>query len=67
MKISYKPLWKTLIDRGLKKGDLNRLADIAPATTTKMGQGKYVTTETIEKICNALNCGLADVMELEED
>lgn len=67
MKITYNPLWKTLIDKGIKKGELCRLADIAPATTTKMGRNNYVSTETIEKICNALNCGVADVMELAEE
>ena len=67
MKITYKPLWKLLIDRNLKKQDFCKMAGVSPATVTKMRQDKYITTETIVKICNALNCGLADVMELVEE
>lgn len=66
MRITYKPLWKLLIDRGIKKGELGKLAGISNATITKMGSGNYTSTETIEKICNALNCGISDVMELEQ-
>lgn len=66
MKISYKPLWKLLIDREIKKGDLCALAGISPATITKMGKGAHITTETIEKICNALKCDITDIMELVE-
>ena len=66
MKISYKPLWKLLIDKSIKKGELCKVAGISPATVTKMGSGKHITTETIEKICNALNCDITDIMELVE-
>ena len=56
MKINYKPLWKLLIDKDLKKKDLCELAGISPASVTKMGKCGHVTTETLEKICLALNC-----------
>lgn len=65
MKISYKPLWKLLIDKDLKKKDLCELAGISPASVTKMGKGGHVTTETLEKICFALNCRAEDILELE--
>ena len=55
MKISYKPLWKLLIDKDLKKKDLCELAGISPASVTKMGKCGHVTTETLEKICLALD------------
>ena len=64
MKISYKPLWKLLIDKDLKKKDLCELAGISPASVTKMGKGGHVTTETLEKICLALNCRVENIMEL---
>lgn len=64
MRISYKPLWKLLIDKDLKKKDLCKLAGISPASVTKMGKGGHVTTETLEKICLALNCRVEDIMEL---
>lgn len=64
MKISYKPLWKLLIDKDLKKKDLCEMAGISPASITKMGKGGHVTTETLEKICLALNCRVENIMEL---
>ena len=64
MKNSYKPLWKLLIDKDLKKKDLCELAGISPASVTKMGKCGHVTTETLEKICLALDCKVKDIMEL---
>lgn len=64
MKISYKPLWKLLIDKDLKKKDLCEMAGISPASVTKMGKCGHVTTETLEKICLALDCKVEDIMEL---
>ena len=66
MRITYKPLWKLLIDRDIKKKDLCQLAGISPATLTKMGNGNATNTDTIVKICAALGCGIADIMELED-
>lgn len=63
MTISYKPLWKLLIDREIKKKDLCRMAGISPATITKMGKGGQISTSVLEKICSALNCSLNDIME----
>ena len=65
MKISYKPLWKLLIDKNLKKKDLCGMAGISPASVTKMGKCGHVTTETLEKICLALDCRVEDVLELQ--
>ena len=65
MKINYKPLWKLLIDKDLKKKDLCEMAGISPASVTKMGKCGHVTTETLEKICHALNCHVEDILELE--
>ena len=64
MKISYKPLWKLLIDKNLKKKDLCEMAGISPASITKMGKCGHVTTETLEKICLALECRVEDILEL---
>lgn len=67
MKISYKPLWKLLIDRGIKKKDICALAGISPATCTKMGKCGHVTTEVLMKICMALDCTIADIVEILPD
>lgn len=64
MAVSYKKLWKLLIDMDIKKKDLSAKAGISPATITKMGKGGHVTTEVLAKICSALDCGVEDIMEL---
>ena len=64
MAVSYKKLWKLLIDRDMKKGDLSRIAGISTASVTKMGKNGAVTTETLEKICMSLNCDVGDIMEI---
>lgn len=64
MAVSYKKLWKLLIDRDMKKGDLCRIADISTASVTKMGKNGYVTTEILDKICIALDCNIEDIIEI---
>lgn len=67
MAISYKKLWKLLIDKDLKKKDLQKLAGISSASITKLGKNENVNTEILEKICTALNCDIADIMEMSDD
>ena len=67
MAVSYKKLWKLLIDKDIKKNDLSSMADISPATITKMGKGGHVTTEVLVKICNALDCKVEDILEVVSD
>lgn len=64
MAISYKKLWKLLIDRDLKKKDLQQMSGVSAASITKLGRNENVNTEIIEKICLALNCDVADIMEI---
>ena len=64
MAVSYKKLWKLLIDRDIKKKDLSTKAGVSPATITKMGKGGHVTTEVLVKICSALECNVEDIMEV---
>ena len=64
MAVSYKKLWKLLIDKDIKKKDLSSMAVVSPATITKMGKNGHVTTEVLLKICTALNCQVEDVMEI---
>lgn len=64
MAVSYKKLWKILIDKDIKKKDLSTMAGISPATITKMGKGGHVTTEVLIKICTALDCRLDDILEV---
>lgn len=67
MAISYKKLWKLLIDKDMKKKDLQQLAGISSASITKLGKNENVNTEIIEKICVALQCDVGDIMEMTED
>ena len=66
MAVSYKKLWKLLIDKDIKKKDLSEKAGISPATITKMGKGGHVTTEVLVKICTALDCTINDIVEIVE-
>ena len=65
--ISYKKLWKLLIDKDLKKKDLQRMAGISSSSIAKLGRNENVNTEIINKICNALDCDTSDIMEMESD
>lgn len=64
MTISYKNLWKLLIDRDMKKKDLQKLAGISAASITKLGKNENVNTAIIAKICTALKCDVSDIMEV---
>ena len=64
MAISYKKLWKLLIDKDLKKKDLRQLAGISASSITKLGKNENVNTEILERICKALNCDISDIMEM---
>ena len=66
MLISYKKLWKLLIDRDLKKKDLISMAGISGYTLNKLNKGEIVTLETLAKICKALNCTFDEIMEMSE-
>jgi len=67
MGASYKKLWKLLIDRDMKKQDLCRRAGVSAASLAKLGKGKNVNTDTLVKICLALDCGIGDIMEILPD
>ena len=64
MEISYKRLWKLLIDKDMKKKDLCAKSGISPASITKMGKGGHVTTDILLRICVALDCRIEDIMEV---
>ena len=64
MKISYKKLWKLLIDKDMKKKDLQVAAGISWASVTKLSKGEAVSMEVLIKICTALQCNTGDVVDL---
>ena len=67
MAISYKKLWKLLIDRDMKKKDLQEAAGLSGYAMLKLGRDENVTTEVLGKICGVLNCTTDDIMEFIPD
>lgn len=64
MGISYKKLFKLMIDKDIKKKDLREMASIGNSTMTKLANNENVTMEVMAKICNALNCKMDDIVEI---
>lgn len=60
---SYNRLWKMLIDRNIKKGELQKMSDVSAASIAKMGRCENVTTDVLLRICEALDCNIEDIME----
>ena len=67
MAVSYNKLWKTLIDRKMKKKELAEVANLTQHTMLRLSRDENVTTETLAKICKALNCGFDDIVEIADD
>lgn len=67
MAASYKKLWKLLIDKDMKKKDLEFQAKISHYTINKLNKGKNVNVDTLEKICRTLNCSIEDIVEFVQD
>ena len=64
MAVTYKKLWHILLDRDMKKKDLQETAELTKYTMRKLGNDEAVTTDTLAKICRALNCTVDDIMEV---
>lgn len=64
MAISYKKLWKLLIDKDMTAVDLRQATGIAPNTMTKLRRDEEVSMSVLVKICTALNVNIGDVMDL---
>lgn len=67
MAVSYKRLWKLLIDKDMKKSQLEKEAKITHYAMTKLSKGLDVSTDVLEKICDTLDCTIDDIMEFVEE
>ena len=67
MALSYKNLWKQLIDRDMTRKDLHRISGVSHATLAKMSRGESVTASVLERICNSLDCRIENIMEITPD
>ena len=64
MAVSYNKLWKILIDRKMKKKDLAQVAELSRHTMQCLAKDENVATDALARICNALDCGFDDIMEV---
>ena len=67
MAVSYKKLWKLLIDKDMKKKDLRIATGITTTALAKLGKNEHVSTEILAKICKVLECNLEDMVEIVEE
>lgn len=67
MAVSYKRLWKLLIDRDMSKKQLETSAHLSSSTIAKMNKGQGVTVNTLERICRVMGCRIEDIMEFVPD
>jgi len=67
MGVNYDKMFKMMIDKKIRKGELAEQAGISPTTITKMARGESVTTVVLSKICNVLKCNVGDIMDVELD
>ena len=63
MPVTYNKLWKLLIDKDMKRQDLQEAAGISAASVAKLGRGGNITTDVLLKICEALDCKVEDIIE----
>ncbi len=67
MAVSYKKLWKLLIDKDMTRTEMRKKAGITTGALAKLGKNESVSTDILVKICAALHCDLIDIMELTGD
>ena len=63
--ISYKPLFRLLLEKDMTKTQLREAVGFSSATLAKMSKGEYISLETIEHICTYLQCKIEDVVEIQ--
>lgn len=61
MSVDYKKLWILLIEKGISKPQLRKMANLSPATLTKLNKSEYVSMEMLVRICEALKCNIGDI------
>lgn len=63
MGVSYKGLWRILVEKEINKTQLRELTGMGTATLAKLSKNEYVALEVVDKICSALNCQIGDIVE----
>lgn len=62
--LSFNPLWKLLIDKGMNKKELRAVTGISASTMAKLGRNENVTTSVLLRICQAFDCQISDIIEV---
>lgn len=63
MSVDYKKLWILLIEKGISKPQLRKMANLSPATLTKLNKNEYVSMEMLVRVCKALKCNIGDIVD----
>ena len=67
MDVDYRKLWKLLIDKGIKnRTDLIKMAGISTNILAKLGKGEFISMDSMQKICKALDCDVGDICVMNE-
>jgi putative transcriptional regulator len=64
---TFNPLWKLLIDKGMKREELRETLNLSPSTMAKMTKGHYVSLEVLHRLCAALDCQPGDLLQYVPD
>jgi DNA (cytosine-5)-methyltransferase 1 len=67
MSVSYNKLWKQLIDRKMNKTQLMKAAGVSTNVIARLGKDKPVSFDSLIRICNAINCDIGDIVEVERE
>ena len=67
MAVSYKKLWKLLIDKDMTKTQMRIAANIAPGTLAKMNKGEAVSMDVMFRICKVLKCEFNDIIDISNE
>ena len=65
MSVDYKKLWILLIEKGMTKPQLRKVAEISPSTFTKLNKNELVSMDVLVRICKVLDCNFGDIVEVE--
>ncbi|SET70539.1 DNA-binding transcriptional regulator, XRE family [Lacrimispora sphenoides] len=64
MSVDYKKLWILLIEKSITKPQFRQVANLSPATLTKLNKNEYVSLEILTRICKALDCNIGDILDV---
>lgn len=67
MSVSYKKLWKLLIDKDMNKTDLRLATGLSSATIARLTRSDSVSMDVLARICSTLECDIGDIVELRPD